>query len=143
MSINVQLGDPGLGESPTSILMAGSASGVSRRAGVHWFQRVTAAEGRDAGSAFRGTLGALCPELLTGTLNHDARTEVGMHRSWCAAVPPPSPLPTARAKSCCTKCLDRRSAVQRVAATSENPESTVGSALNNFMKPLSVGDNVS
>ena len=57
------------------------------RAGVYWFSRVTAAAGQDAGAAFRGKLGSLCPELLTGALNHEARNEVGLQRPWCATIP--------------------------------------------------------
>lgn len=59
---------------------------VACRAGVHWFSRMTAAAGQDAGAAFRGKLGSLCPELLTGALNHEARNEVGLQRPWCATI---------------------------------------------------------
>lgn len=64
--------------------------------GVHWFRWVTEGAGREPGAAFRGSLGSLCPELLTGALNHEARIEVGMHPSWCPHPPPPFPPYTSR-----------------------------------------------
>lgn len=54
-----------------------------------WFNRVCAALERPAEASFRDTMARLCPDLLTGFFNHDARQEVGLPQTWCAPPPPP------------------------------------------------------
>ncbi|CAD7700944.1 unnamed protein product [Ostreobium quekettii] len=50
--------------------------------GVAWFTRVCDALGEDPGCVFRAELAALCPDLLKGPFNHEAREEVGLQRGW-------------------------------------------------------------
>jgi len=50
--------------------------------GVVWFNRVCSALERPAEESFRDTMGRLCPDLLTGFFNHDARQEVGLPQAW-------------------------------------------------------------
>ena len=50
--------------------------------GVAWFTRLCFALGSEPGAVFRGWLNALCPELLKGPFNHDARREVGLQEDW-------------------------------------------------------------
>ena len=45
-------------------------------AGAAWFRRVSAALQQDPGVTYRRWIAALLPDLLKGTFNHDARTEV-------------------------------------------------------------------
>ena len=44
--------------------------------GAAWFKRVSEALEQDPGSSYRRWIAALCPDLLKGAFNHDARTEV-------------------------------------------------------------------
>uniref|UniRef100_A0A061SKE7 DUF455-domain-containing protein n=1 Tax=Tetraselmis sp. GSL018 TaxID=582737 RepID=A0A061SKE7_9CHLO len=50
--------------------------------GVAWFNRMCEALDQEPEVEFRDTMGRLCPDLLTGFFNHEAREEVGLHRSW-------------------------------------------------------------
>ena len=45
-------------------------------AGAAWFKRVSAALQQDPGASYRRWIAALLPDLLRGSFNHDARTEV-------------------------------------------------------------------
>ena len=65
-------------ESNWSHLSAPSAA----PAGVFWFKRLTAALGLESAASYRSWLSNLCPDLLQGRMNHEARSEVGLQRSW-------------------------------------------------------------
>ena len=44
--------------------------------GVAWFRRVSAALQQEPGISYRRWIAALLPDLLRGSFNHEARTEV-------------------------------------------------------------------
>lgn len=50
--------------------------------GVAWFRAVCGAIGVDPATRFAQTLTSLCPDLLKGPFNHEAREEVGLAREW-------------------------------------------------------------
>jgi hypothetical protein len=50
--------------------------------GVAWFRRTCAALDSEPGGLFRAWVGHLCPDVLKGPFNDDARVEVGLQREW-------------------------------------------------------------